>query len=234
MSKTLLDGVNDVLVKMKKIEGDSSALTSLSNSPLQTYIDTAVMAWNEAIDELYSVDGVAKPKEQGLTTVTLVASDRDYTLPTDLIQIQWPLINEATGDEIFEYSGGYEQLRRDQVQPANFTGKPQAGVVHPRTAELYLDRLPTATEAGSVYQLVYDKDLSMSNATDVFPFADVVYRAMVAVVTELVRRDMQTTYDEGVAKKSFGRASKLLTMTKPRDSYLPLRGGVNITDPYNA
>lgn len=108
MSKTLLDGVNDVLVKMKKIEGDSSALTSLSNSPLQTYIDTAVMAWNEAIDELYSVDGVAKPKEQGLTTVTLVASDRDYTLPTDLIQIQWPLINEATGDEIFEYSGGYE------------------------------------------------------------------------------------------------------------------------------
>ena len=92
---TLLDGVNAVLKRVTLVNSDNAILTDLTDSSRQSYIDTAVQVWNEAVDELYAITSQAKPNELVETTITLVDQDRDYVLPADLVQIHWPLVDES-------------------------------------------------------------------------------------------------------------------------------------------
>lgn len=230
---TLLNGVNAVLKKRKLVEGDATALTSLTDSSRQLYIDSAIALWNEAIDELYTTMNTPLPKEQATTTITLVNGTRDYTLPSDLVQIRWPLIDETNGQVIEEYPGGYDQMRRDQLIPSNFTGLPIYGAISPVDEKLYFDRIPQSTEAGLVYTLAYDKDLALATESDTFPFSDAVYRALVPVVAEFMRRDFDSASDPATIRLGIGRASRLITMSQGRDSWTPQSYGGSSTDPYS-
>lgn len=51
MAKTLLNGVNEVFKRIKLIQGDAAALTSLTDSARQHSIDLAIQIWNEVVDE---------------------------------------------------------------------------------------------------------------------------------------------------------------------------------------
>ena len=42
MTKTLLNGVNDLLKRVKVIAGDTGTLSTLTDSAKQAYIDTAI------------------------------------------------------------------------------------------------------------------------------------------------------------------------------------------------
>lgn len=220
---TLLNGVNEVLKRVSVIQGDTTSLASLTQSGIQPYIDIAVQVWNEGVEELYTQTDKPMPKELASSSITLVASDRDYSLASDLIQIHWPLQDTTNGDFIYEFPGGFLELVESQPIPANHTGLPQFGAIRESDGEIYLDALPTSSEAGRVYTYYYDKDISLSAATDTFPFNDVVYRAMIPAVAQLWRRDRDNSFDEDIFKMSMGRAGRALSNQQPHESWGPHR-----------
>ena len=223
MSRSLLQGVNEVLKKAKLIQGDSGSLTSLTDSPRQLWVDTVVQSWNEVIDELYSTTDTPKPQQLSSNTITLATNDRSYALQSDLITIYFPLIDETNGQYIYEYSGGYLALINSQPVPADYTGLPIYGIIDPTNGELYLDRIPTATENGLVYKYRYNKDFSLDAAADTFPFTDAVFRALVPAVTEIFNYYHKKEFSETVFNLSMGRAARLVTGIPMRKGYLPSR-----------
>lgn len=222
MAKTLLDGVNEVLKRIKVIQGDSGLLTTLSDSPRQIYVDLSVQVWNEAMEELYTRSHVSLPREMAESSITLVTDDRDYALQTDLIDLRWPLHNRVDGEYIYEWKRGYHNLISSQPQPDEYTGLATFAAIRPIDGELYLERIPQAKENGKVFFYNYDKDVSVSAAADTFPFDDDVFRAMVPTVAEIVEIGLDREIQSAIAAANFGRASRMLTKQPMRDSWSPL------------
>ena len=226
MSKKLLDGVNDVLKKLH-IVNETRLLSSLTNSGKQTFIDNAVQSWGEAVDQLYSKAKVMKPLQGEESSITLVLGQRSYDLPCDLVQIRWPLHEEDQGFYIQQYPGGYEELRNIQSQPDNYTGHPSSAAISPVDGTIYIDRVPTSGEVGYEYKFFYWKDLGLSRANDVFPFSETVYRAMIPVVTELWKFNMNQRTSSEVSKLNYGRAIRALKQ-EPADTAWIKRGSGGI------
>lgn len=220
MAKTLLNGVNDVLKRVRIIRGQVGELSTLTDSGRQGWIDIATQAWNESVEQLYETSDIPLPMELGESTITLVTSDRDYALASDLNVLRFPLLDETNGQVIREYPGGYINLVNEQIFPASYTGLPYFAAIRPTDGELYLDRIPTSDENGNVYKYRYDKDVSLSLAADTFPFADAVYRAMVPVVAEVWKREERKEFDDDMYRQNMGRASRLLRQQPMRTSWL--------------
>lgn len=220
MAKTLLDGVNEILKRVNVIAGDAAALTSLTDSSNQHAIDIAVQVVNEGIDELYTATSKPMPKEQGESTITLVNGTRDYSLATDLVQLRWPLIDRTNTQFIIQFPGGYNNmLLLDPEQ--NDMGLPVFAAINPKDATLHMSHAPTSVEAGRVYYYEYDKDVSLSAATDSFPFTNACFRAMVPAWVQLWKREMHNEFDTELYRSNFARASRVATEEEPRDSWFP-------------
>ena len=233
MSKTLLNGVNEVLKKAKVINGDSGVLTTLTDGARQLYIDNAVQAWNELMDELYSLTGVPKPQVMDTATITLVTATRAYALDSTLTRLHFPLIDTTNGNYIYKYEGGYQALFASQPLPSSYTSLPQYGAIRPSDGYLYLDTQPASTYNGRVYTYNFDKDISVSLAADTFPFTDVVFRSMVPAVTEVWKRNQHREFDGQMVNISLSRAARYLNESPPGDSWMPPAPIYNDTDPLN-
>jgi hypothetical protein len=184
------------------------------------------------MDEIYDLTDLPMPKQMGESTITLVTSDRDYSLPSDLTEIQWPLQDETNGQFIYEWEQGYQSLLNSQINPDNFTGLPMYGVISPVDGTLFLDRLPTSVENGRIYKLKYRKDTLIDNQSDTFPFSDTVYRAVRRVVIGLYKADRKKTVDSKLLNISMGRAASLLSQSAKSSTYSPFnRPLVSLTDP---
>jgi hypothetical protein len=223
MAKTLLNGINDVLKKVGFITGESGELTSLTDSARQVEIDIAKRHWNLAIEELYSESRIPHPQEVTTTTITLVTDQREYSLPSDLVQIRFPITFATDQHEVREYPGGYEQMRDDQTDPSNYTGRPNYAVISPISGDLRFDRAPTSDENGDGYEVLYDKDVSLDDKDDTVPFSDAVFRAMVEVVGEDWRQERRSKSDKARRKKYLAQAAKYLTQKQPLDTWGPIR-----------
>lgn len=220
MSKTLLDGVNETLKRVRVISGDAGALTTLTNSARQGPIDIAVQVINEGIDTLYTASPDAMPNEQAESTITLVAGTRAYSLATDIVQLRWPLIDRTNSQRIFEAPGGYaSMLERDLEQ--DDTGLPYYGAIRPTDGKLFLDRAPTSADAGRIYTYQYDADQALAAATDVMPFTDAVFRAMVPAWVQLWKREQRNEFDEALYHETIGRAARLVTEKQQRTNWSP-------------
>ena len=234
MAKTLLNAVNDTLKRLAYIKGNSGELSSLTDSQRQVMIDLAVASWNETIIDLYDVSELQFPNEMATATITLVTSTRAYVLPSDLTFIRFPLINTTNGYTIEAYPGGWEQMRRDQLQPSNYTGRPNYGVVRPSDGYLYLDRIPQSADNGLAYTLTYDKSLLMAVAADTVPFNNDIYTALIPAVVEKIKmeRDEQNDTKYAVSAKkyrtSLGKAASMLMQQQPKTSYAARRYGANM------
>jgi hypothetical protein len=218
MAKTLLNWTNEVLKRSQLLRQDE-LLASLSDSGKQVFIDTAVQAANEILDELYTAAGAELPNSVGEDDITLVADDRDYALPSDLVQLLWPLTDTTNGRLLEEYKGSYNDLIEEQRFPDNYTGIPDFALIRPTDGELYLDRIPSSADAGIVYSFRYVKDTLLSVAMDNFPCTDACFRALVPAGAEIVNRVHKQKFDESMFNLSIGRGARLLTQVKPRDSY---------------
>ena len=241
MAKTLLQGVNDVLKKVGFIAGDSGELASLTNSARQTEIDISVQNFNSVIEELYDLTEVPRPDEYSTTDITLVADDRDYQLPNDLVQIRWPLIDRTNGYTIHPYPGGFDAMRVHQRISSDYTGRPLYGCIRPSDGELYLDRIPQSADAGLVYECAYDKDVSLSSATDTFPFSDACYRQVVLCVAEKWKEERRNagniqsrkTVTMRVYNKHLAQAARFLTKEQKDSNWVGLaKVAPDPTDPY--
>jgi len=205
LSKTFLQGVNEVLNRAG-ITTQSGELSTFDTPSKRVYIDLAIQIWNETVDQVCNEMGIPHPDETAETTITLVTGQREYTLPTNLVQIRWPLMEPTEGNSIEEYAGGYEQMRYDQSIPDDWTGLPYAACINPTTGDLRMERTPTADENGLAYNLLYDKDLAMSDENDTFPFSDAVFRALVPVVTEGWERKKRNDFDLAMYNRNLARA----------------------------
>lgn len=219
MAKSLLNTVNEILKRAKLIQGDAAALSSLTDSPRQVWINIAIMVINEGISDLYDRVGEPIPNELAENTITLVTSTRTYSLASDLVILHWPLIDKTNSHKIFPYEGGYLKLLNDQVDPSQYTGLPHWGVILPTDGTLYLDRIPTASENGNIYTYQYEKDLELSLAADTVPFDDVVWRQMVPAWMELWRRENRNTFDEGAYNKALALAGGFAQKEPKRSSW---------------
>ena len=212
---TFLTAVNDVLSRTS-ITSASGEVSSLTNAGKQVYIDTIVQIWNETLDDAANMMGIPHIGETSSSVLTLVLDQREYDLPTDLVQIRWPLVDTDLGHFIWEYPGGYTQMRVDQFIPSDWIGLAYTAAINPTTMKLRLDRAPSADEVGNTYDLLYDKDLSMSAATDTVPYTDAVYRALVPVVTEVFERRNRNDFDEAEYRRNLSRALAFMNRSNRR------------------
>lgn len=220
MAKTLLNATNEILKRVVVIAGDSGLLTSLTDSARQPFIDAAVQVVNEGIEELYSATATPQPSGQAESFITLVTGTRSYALQTDLVRLHYPLIDKVNNQFISPYPGGYNQILQDDSEQDD-DGIPHFGSISPVDGELYLDRIPTAAENNNVYTYQYDKDVSLVVLTDVVPFEDPAFRAMVPAWVQLWKREMRNEFDGELFNASIGRAARFITKNKPRTSWLP-------------
>ena len=227
MAKTLLQATNEVGKRVGFVRGSSGEFTSLTDSARQGFLDRAGQVIREGIDELYTLADRPYPSQVTEATITLVTSDRDYALASDLNTLHWPFLDETNGRYIQEYPGGYLRLVNSQLQPGNFTGIPELGAIRPTDGQVYLDRLPTASENGLIYKYRYDKDFSIDAATDTVPFEDAVFNAMIPVWAILFMNQ-----DDGTFRRNLARAAKLMTRETGTRSYLTRPVNPNPTDPF--
>lgn len=218
MAKTLLDGVNEILKRVRLIAGDAGALTTLTDSQRQPAVDNCVQVINEGIDELYSASQIALPNEQKEGTITLVDGQQDYALAADISLLRWPLIDKTNSQFISEYRGGYNQILLHDPEQDD-TGLPVWGAISPVNSKLYLDRKPTSVEAGRVYTYQYDKDTDLTLAASEMPFGNPVFRAMVPAWVQLFKREDRNEFDAELFNASIGRAARFMTMQQPRSTW---------------
>lgn len=218
-NKTLLNSVNEVLKRVGVIAGDAGALSSLTDSARQVFIDTAVQVINEGITDIYATSGIAHPNEQAESTMTLVTATRAYTLASDLVQLRFPMRDKTNNQRIYEYPGGYNAML-DGDPEQDDTGLPMYGAFRATDGKFHLDRAPTSVENGRVYTYQYDKSLLLTAAANTVPFNDTVWTKMVPVWSQLWRRDRQNSFDAAIYKTNLGIAAGYLSQKQPRDNYL--------------
>ena len=232
MAKTLLNGVNEVLKKARALDSQGN-LSTLTDSARQMFIDTAIQVINEVTDELYTLADLSKPKQLKEATITLVTNQQAYALNSDLILLrrEYHLIDEANSQTITILGeDGYWRIIRGDLQQDD-TGLPHWACIRPTDGRLFFDRKPDAAANGNVYKYRYDRDLEFDEACDVFPFSDMVFRAVVPAAAELYSFYQQQAFNETIFKASLGRAAGLLRRIPKRTTWAPQRGGSNITDP---
>ena len=232
MAKTLLNGVNEVLKRVQATDSDN-AITALTGNAKQATVDIAVQVLNEVIDQLYEEAKYPLPKSTSSSSITLVTGTKSYALQSNLVRLQWPLLDQTNGKYLYPYPGGYLKMFESQDVPANYTGESNVAAINPEDGLLYLEKTPTANENGRVYAYNYEYDFTLSSASDTFPFSDAVFRAVVPAAAQMVKAEMQNKFNEGLFRLSIGRAARLLKMEPQRDSYLPsISPTHHVTDPY--
>lgn len=219
-TKTLLNSVNDVLQSVRLVTS-TNLLSGLTDSPRQVFIDQAVQTINRVLIDLYAASPEGLPMEVDSGTITLVTGDRDYALEADLVQMRFPLRDETNG--LYIHQGDYFDIVNAQAQPANYTGIPSYGAIRPTDGLLYLDRIPTSAENGRAYEYEYDKAITVSGASDTFPFSDTAWQAFMDAVKELWKRDNNLQFDAALYQQRMGNLSSLITQKQFRTSYRPVR-----------
>lgn len=224
MAKTLLNAVNEILKRLSLIAGDSGELTSLTDSARQPAIDIAVQVINEAVDRMYYTSNLMMPTGQAEDTITLVQGVRTYVLAADLVRLRYPFIDRENTQHLFEFKGGYNQLLIFDPE-LDDEGLPHFGAINPVDGQFFVDRIPKSEDAGRVYFYQYDKDVSLELATDLFPFTDAVFRALVPAWVQLWKRERRNQFDEALFSAGMGLASRLLTRKIIRSSWSPRTRG---------
>ena len=220
MSHTLLDGVNETLKRVNVIAGNAQLLTSLTSSSIQHNIDITVQVINEGLDELYSACRKSLPLEQKEATITLVTGQREYPLASDMMTLDWPMIDRVNTQYLWEYEEGYNALLLLDPQQL-YTGLPIWGVISPITGNLRLDRAPDITSNGHIYYYEYKRNLVLVNTTDAMPFTDATFRSMVPAWVQLYKREMRNEFDQSLYQMAIGRASRYVTELEQRSNYCP-------------
>lgn len=220
MPKTALNLVNEVLKQAHLISGSQGELTTFTDSARQGWIDRALQAGNETIDELYNRAAIPMPTISAEFTITLVAADRDYAFTGAMIDPPL-LVDETNGRFLTPYPGGWNALLKDQPIPSNFTGTPNHYVIEPVNGQIYLDREPTASEAGLVYKGRAQKDGVLAATTDNVTFEDKVFRAVVPAVVQQFLFYERKEFAQGLYDQSLARAARLLRKEPARDNWQP-------------
>lgn len=231
---TLLDGVNRVLTRTGILK-KTSQLTSLTDSSIQNYIDTAIDNWNEVIDRLYEINNRPHPKEIRSATITLKTGVREYSLHSKLtaFRIEYHLIDETNNHVITFKPDAHRALVFADIEQDD-TGLPHLATINPENGRLLFDRAPTSDDNGNIYKYRYERDLEMDEAGDEFPFKDKVFRALVPAVAEKWKFEHQGGGSDAIFRSAMSEAAGYLRRVQKRHSWTPIQPGTDHTDPFDA
>ena len=216
MAHTLLSAVNRAFKRVRLIQGDAGALTTLTDSPRQADIDIMVQAFQEVTQDLLEVCEMAN-SEIGTGTITLVDSTREYATASDFEGMATNvMVDQTNGYYLHAYPGGYEAMFSEQLQPSNHTGSPHFYAINPTNGNFRLDAIPTSNEAGRVYTYNYRKTIRFSTATDTFPFSDQIVEELMPAVKEVWNRESKEKFDQAIYQRAMARAAKSLTQAEQK------------------
>lgn len=211
MAKTLLNVVNEILTNTRHISGTDGAITSLTDSARQIWIDGATKAANDTLKTLYSHSRQPLPKMGRIKDLVLVEDKRTYALDSGVIEIKWPLRDEENGDIVRQHPKGYYGILDEQLQPGLYTGFPYFCAIEPTRGDMYFDRIPTSSEAGRILKMHYRTRYSLVGAGDIFPFNDDAVDGLVQSATEVFKRRYQNDFDNAFYLDGMSKAAAAMT-----------------------
>lgn len=162
-------GVNRLLRTERIIKGDDDDIADFTDTQHQADIELAQLAIQNQLveclaEELYGY-------EEASTSFTLTASTASYSLASDFIRFasDTPFLYDSTNNyQMFEYKGGKNALELHVPNYASQTGDPYAWYLEPDTTKK-ISVFPTPDSSGKVYTYRYQKDASVTTATDTLP-----------------------------------------------------------------
>ena len=237
MPMVFLTAMNESLRRAGVIAGDAQGLvtstvtattatdTGLVDAAKQRQIDVMIQLWDEGVKEIFSRGVFAK--ELATATISLVAGQREYDLPSDFERMAGETMDTRVmrgatdGLVLYEYPGGYLRMLADQPTASDYIGDASFWALSPADDKIRLSAEPATGQASKTYNFAYDKRIEFTGtmATTVMPFSDSVTRSMVPVVSEHFNRTFRDEFDGGLFLSSVVRAVGFLTRTKPRSGY---------------
>ena len=165
-----LGAVNRVLVNNFIIRGDDDLVTSFTNTQHAGTIRIARNAIETELNGILSFFSI--PYEKTTGSITTVASQRTYSLPTDFVRFygdQPFLYRDLDHNYVLEeYAGGEEHLRRDDLTYRTSEGEEYWWYWNPSTVKsIALYQIPDGVRT---YNFDYEKTVSVTESTDTLPF----------------------------------------------------------------
>lgn len=224
MALTLLQYVNDLLTDTSVISTDLTALTAQQQ---QEDVNGAVAAVNEVIDDLSGLGSFPTITQEG--TITLATDTREYAVASGFVKVQEDksgdafMVDTTNGQVITPYPGGYDMMRRQQLQPANYTGLPYYWAINPTNGKFRFDTSPTSDENALVYTYMYEAEtLYLTSApTATFPITDEALSQMLPAVIEVFSRIRRGSFDATAYQKNLAKAASKIRQIPKRRSYGP-------------
>jgi len=214
MAYTFLQAVNSSLSSAGVIRTD---LASFTSSGIQRSVNVMIRSWNDVIDQLFAF-GLFRG-EVGSSTLVLVTGTREYALAASAIKVVGNPVDSTNNNVLLPYCGGYLQLREDQPDFTDYTGRPAHWTINPVNGNLVLDATPTSSENGDSYTYLYEMRVNLTATTDTFPFSDDVVDALQDAVLEFWEAKMERRPFDIRMSTSFVRAVIALRSVTPRKSY---------------
>ncbi len=226
MAKTLLDGVNQVLVKVGSLNSDAGLLSSLTDSARQTPIDVAIQSINETIDDVYLLPGIGpKPNQLFERSITLCPDVRAYSLHDSLIRLReefdfYDSDNNHTIVILRDEEDAYRRLIKQDPEQDD-TGLPSFCAIRPTDAKILFDRTPTDAEEGNEYLYRFDSDMGLTVAADEFGMTDPAFRALVVSAAEIWKLHRHREFSQEIYNNGLGRCARLLSRHTQSNSWMP-------------
>ena len=237
ISYTYLNAVNAQLRRNRVIQGDSQQLATstvtstatgltatgaFTDSQRQAEVDISRQLWNEVAHELYTLGGFAP--EMATATMLLVANTREYTMPSDFERFAGIFRGATRTAVISEYPGGYGQMLQDQAGLASqWQGDPNFFAISPVTVGTI--RLDTEGTATWTYNVLYEKRIALSSATDLMPWSDTITDSLVPFVANAFERIFKKqNLDEDWARMGAIRALEQAGQAQRRTRWGPSVG----------
>ena len=245
MATYFLPWFNDALKRVHVIQGDAGSLVTstvtstatglvatgaLSTLPAQQVsVDMMLQITNEVVQESYAMGLAAKIASTA--TISLVAQQREYSLPSDFLRMagktydQRRIYSATSGLTIWEYAGGYMQMIVDQPMATSFTGMPNGYALSPGSEVIRFDREPATGQAGMSWNYIYEKQVRFTSTSEVdaLPFNPIVADQLVPALAEVFNKSAKGQYDLADVRKAIARAVSLMTETRPNDRWGPQR-----------
>lgn len=166
---TFLDAVNRLLRASGILRGDDDALANFASTQHNAAMNIAIVALQSELSDLLADRLI--PYEKAAASIATVAGTRVYSLVQDFVRFfgQMPFLYNATDNvQMFEYRGGVDALRHAVLDYATQSGTPYYWYYEDTTSKK-IGLFPVPDEA-ETWTYDYERDVSLSAATDTLPF----------------------------------------------------------------
>ena len=168
---TFLQGVNEVFRRNAIIRGDTDTITSFSDTTHNAAIQVAILAIQDEIADLVSDRVIGY--EFASSSITLIDSTRTYSLASDFVRFYGTpkFYNSTQNRQVYEYKGGLEKLQTDVYDYKTQYGEFTDWYWEPGTTKkVGTFMVPSASQAGEVWEYDYEKSVQVTLAGDTLPF----------------------------------------------------------------